>query len=346
MKIVVFAHQLEVGGTQTNAIEISAALRDLYDYEVVLFATPGPMVKLAEEKNLRFIPAPEPHGHPSLARMSALREVVRHERPDLIHVWDWYQCLDAYFGVHLTMRIPMVVTDMMMTLTRVLPKRIPTTFGVPELCDQARASGRRQVEFIPPPIDVNLNALGAVNPRPFRKRYGIEKNDITLVIVSRLTNWLKAESLLRTIDVVRTLGRDIPLRLVIVGEGLLRAKLESLAEKINCELGRPAIVLTGVLLDPRPAYAAADIVIGMGGSALRGMAFSKPVVIVGERGFSAPLTPETADLFYYKGIYGLGNGDSDNTQLITDIRKLADHPRLSLRTRKIFTAICRSTLLS
>ena len=39
MKILVFAHHLEIGGTQVNAIEISAALRDLHGHDVVLFAT-------------------------------------------------------------------------------------------------------------------------------------------------------------------------------------------------------------------------------------------------------------------------------------------------------------------
>jgi hypothetical protein len=63
----------------------------------------------------------------------------------------------------------------------------------------------------------------------------------------------------------------------------------------------------------------------MGGSALRGMAFGKAVIIVGERGFSAPLTPETADSFYYKGIYGVGNGSPGNDRLIADIRGLAEH---------------------
>jgi hypothetical protein len=53
MKILVFAHHLEIGGTQVNAIEISAALRDLHGHNVVLFATPGPMVKLIEKKGLR-----------------------------------------------------------------------------------------------------------------------------------------------------------------------------------------------------------------------------------------------------------------------------------------------------
>ena len=81
-----------------------------------------------------------------------------------MHVWDWWQCLDAYYAVHLMMRVPMVVTDMMMSLTGVLPKDLPTTFGTPELVERARAAGRRRVELIIPPVDVAANAPGAVDP--------------------------------------------------------------------------------------------------------------------------------------------------------------------------------------
>ncbi|MEE9304128.1 MAG: glycosyltransferase family 4 protein [Thiotrichaceae bacterium] len=327
MKVLVYAHRLEVGGTQNNAIELAAALRDIHGFEVIIFAAPGPMVKLIEEKNLRYIAAPDAYIHPSLARIRALRAVVRSERPDLIHIWDWWQCLDAYYGVYLTMRIPMIVTDMMMNLNRILPKRLPITFGTPELVDQAKAKGWRRAELILPPVDVQMNAPDVVDPLPFRKQWGLKDSDIILVTVSRLSNWMKAESLIQSIDVVRRLGHDIPLRFVIVGEGEARDKLEQLAEETNLELGRPAILFTGALLDPRPAYAAADIVIGMGGSALRGMAFGKPVVIVGEQGFSAPLTLETAESFYYQGIYGRGNGNSDNEHLIEVIRELVEHPK-------------------
>jgi len=328
MKILVFAHQLEIGGTQVSAIMLAAALRDLHGFDVLLFATPGPMVKLAEEKGLRFAPAPDPYIYPSPARMRALRDTVRRERPDLLHVWDWWQCVDAYYAVHLPMRVPMVVTDHMMTLTRLLPKSLPTTFGTPELVDQARASGRAPLELIVPPIDVHLNAPGAADPQPFRERYGIEVGDITLVTVSRLSESLKGESLVRTVNAVRTVGRDLPVRFLIVGDGKVRSQLERLAGEINMELRRSAVLVVGPLLDPRPAYAAADIVVGMGGSALRGMAFGKPVIVVGEKGFSAPLTPETAESFYYKGIFGIGDGNPCNTRLVADIRDLAEHPAL------------------
>ena len=48
MKVFVYAHQLEVVGTQVNAIELAAALRDLYGYEVLIFATPGLMVATSQ----------------------------------------------------------------------------------------------------------------------------------------------------------------------------------------------------------------------------------------------------------------------------------------------------------
>lgn len=323
MKILVFAHRLEFGGTQVNGIDLAAAMRDMHGHEVVLFATTGPLVELAQEKGLRYTPAPDARFHPSPARMGALRDVVRRERPDLVHAWDWWQCLDAYYSVHLPMGMPMVVTDMMMEITRVLPMKLPTTFGTPELVDLAKAAGRRRVELILPPVDIAKNHPSAADPQPLRERCGITTKEITIVTVSRLSDFMKSESLLRTIEVVRALGRELPLRLVIVGDGAARPRLEALATQTNAELGRPAVVLTGALVDPRPAYAMADIVVGMGGSSLRGMAFGKPVVVVGKNGFARAFDPESADFFRYYGMYGTGDGNTDNAQFIAAIRRLA-----------------------
>jgi L-malate glycosyltransferase len=252
---------------------------------------------------------------------------VRRERPDLLYAWEYYQCLDAYYVELLLKRIPMVVTGMLMDVTRLLPKALPTTFGTPELVDRARALNRRKVKLLLPAVDAKLFAPGSVDPQPFRERVGIMNGDVTLVTVSRLDDYMKAESLHRTINAVRTLGRDLPLRFVIVGDGIGRSEVEQSAREANALLRREAVVLTGFMADPRPAYAAADIHIGMGNSALRAMAFGKPGIIVGVRGFSAPFTPDTAGFFYYKGIYGVGNGESDNARLIGDIRGLVENPR-------------------
>ena len=325
MKILVFGHWLEVGGTQVNAIDLATALRDIHGHEVVYFATPGPMLRLIEERGLRFLPAPPATIHPSPARMRALRDALRRERPDVVHVWDWWQCLDAYYVAPLLMRVPMVLTDMSMSVARVLPKAVPTTFGTPELAEQAKAAGRRPVEVLLPPVDVRENAPGAVDPGPFRERHRVRAEDITLVSVSRLSAWMKGEALRRAIASVRALGREHPLRLLVVGDGEARDELQGLASAANQELGREAVVLVGAMLDPRPAYGAADVVVGMGGSALRGMAFAKPLLVVGERGFAAPFDPTTADDFHHRGFYGVGDGDPDNARLTAVLRGLAEH---------------------
>jgi L-malate glycosyltransferase len=324
MKTLVFAHRLQIGGTQVNAIELAARLRQAHGHEIVLFAAPGPMDRLIEEKGLRHRVAPDATYHPSLARMVALRRAIAAEKPDVLHVWDWWQCLDAYYGAHLVGRTPMVVSDMQSeSINRLLPKSLLTTFGTPQFVQQARERGRAKVGLLLPPVDTVLNAPGAVDATDFKFRWGIIPGDVTVVIVSRLVQHLKGESLRRAIDAVRKLGRSMPLRLIIVGEGHARPELERLAGVVNAHLGRDAIVFTGPLLDPRPAYAAADIVLGMGGSALRGLAFAKPVLVVGTNAFSAPFTPETAEHFYYHGFFGSGDGDPENSRLATQLSELA-----------------------
>jgi glycosyltransferase involved in cell wall biosynthesis len=323
LKVVVFAHRLEVGGSQLNAIDLATGLRDRHGFDVVLFATPGRLTDVVEQRALRYVPAPDARLHPSLARMRALRQLVREEKPDLVHAWDWWQCLDAYYSVHLPLGIPMMVSAMTMDITRLLPKQMWTTFGTPELVDQARAQGRGKVDLIVPPVDMHANAPDAVDAQAFRRHHGVRPDEILVVTASRLSVSTKSESLMRTIDAMRALGRDFPLRFLIVGEGTARSQLETLAAQANAQLGREAVSCVGALLDPREAYAAADIVVGMGSSAVRGLAFGKPTIVVGEQGFCAPFDARTAPSFYYKGFYGLGDGDPGSARLTELVRVLA-----------------------
>ena len=306
MKILVFGDELVMGGCQINAIELGAALRDLFGFEVVYFATPGPLLPLLRQKRLRFIPAPLARTHPSVSRFRALVRVIQTEKPDVVHAWEWGQCIDAFYGAALTLGVPVVLTHMSMDLVRVLPRSPITTFGTPALRDDAMSTGRQAVEVLVPPVDTVLNAPEAAHGEAFRKLHGIAAGELVLVTVSRLHRLLKSESLFASIETVRTIGHELPLRLVIVGDGDLRPQLEHAAAEANEDLGRDAVTLTGEMIDPRCAYAAADIVVGMGGSALRGMAFAKPTIIMGEDGFAKLFAPETAEWFWQHGMYGRG----------------------------------------
>ena len=57
---------------------------------------------------------------------------------------------------------------------------------------------------------------------------------------------------------------------------------------------------------------------------MRGAAFAKPVVVVGENGFCEALKPETAEAFYYHGIYGRGDGDPHNRRLAATMSQIVE----------------------
>ncbi len=326
MKVLVYAHHLELGGTQTNAIELAAAVRNRHGHRVTLFATPGPAEALMAPHHLRYIAAPVADRHPSTTMIRALRHVVRQERPDLIHVWDWPQCLDAYYGLHLPNGIPMLSTCMSMAIPRFFPSTALTTFGTPELVELGHRRTGSPALLLEPPVDTTTNSMDAVDPAGFREEYGLTDGPLDIVVVSRLVSHLKLEGLLRAVDAVEQVAQDHAVRLTIVGEGTSADVLAERAAQVNARLGRPVILLTGGLVDPRPAYAAADVMLGMGSSALRAMAFGKPLIILGERGFSEIFDSSTAPTFLYQGMYGLGDGDLDPAPLVDQIRQLVTDP--------------------
>ncbi len=328
MKILVFTHHLEIGGSQVNAIDLAAATRDRYGHEMVVFATPGPAAALVSDRGLRLIKAPNPRTHPSPAMSRALIAAVRREQPDLVHAWDWPQALDAYYGVHLPLRTPLAVSIMSMVVLTSVPQHIPITMGTEELVDEARRRRRGPVELLEPPVDTERDNPKAVDPAPFKEQWELDDSAVTVVVVSRLVKWLKQESLERAIDAIELLAPELTARLVIVGDGSAAAELQARADAVNTRLGRRAVILTGALIDPRPAYAAADIMIGMGGSILRGMAFGKPCIVLGEQGFSDVFEPSTAKMFFWQGYYGLGNGDLSPEPLTRQLRRLVESPGL------------------
>jgi L-malate glycosyltransferase len=327
MKILMFLHHLVLGGTTVNAVELAAALQRWHGHEVVLFSTPGPLSPVAAAHGVRLIDAPVATHHPSRPRMQALRAAYLREQPNLVHAWEPWACMDAYGALHVPLGVPMLVTDMQMHITPGMPKSLPITFGTPGLVAKARAAGHQRVSLLLPPVDLHINRPGAVDDSAFKQRWHVRPHDITVVTVSRLENTLKGESLQRTIAAIGTLGAALPhLRLLLVGDGRARSALQAQANSVNQALGRDAVVLTGAMQDPRAAYSAASLVIGMGSSALRGMAFAKPTIVVGEQAFCDTFDPQHADHFERDGLYGLGAGASDNSALEQQLLALSQAP--------------------
>ncbi len=153
------------------------------------------MLATVEEAGLRYVPAPDARMHPCIPRIRALRALVRSERPDLVYVWETWALLDAFYGVHLPMRLPILLTDMQMFAGRLLPRSVPTTFGTMELVEIARRTGIREVRLLVPPVDLESNRIDNHDVSVSSYGLGIHPDEILLVVVSRLAHTMKAESL-------------------------------------------------------------------------------------------------------------------------------------------------------
>lgn len=326
MNIVIYTHTMEIGGAQFNAIELGAAMQRV-GHKVLLVAEDGPLVATAAALGVEWVPVSNKRKRPSPSVMGLLTRLVRDRQIDVVHGYEWPPVLDTWFGPHLRLGTAAVATVYSAAVAPFLPKSIPLIVGVEQLQQQCLAAGFSTVELIEPPVDTDANSP-AVDGTAFRAKLGADPDTVLVVVVGRLARELKLEGLLAACRVVGKLAADgTNIRLAIVGDGPARSVVEEEAARANAILiNSAAIHLTGEMIDPRQAYAAADIVLGMGGSALRGMAFGKPLVVQGEAGFWKVCNENTAPIFLAAGWYGLGDGSPGDAQLRSALASLLPSP--------------------
>jgi glycosyltransferase involved in cell wall biosynthesis len=332
MRLLVGLHHLELGGSQLNALDLAVAARD-HGHHVVVFATYqdeiGPVAEKVRATGLPLVLAHEDRTDPGFlpvrpAVARALSRLVAKERIQVVHAYEEPLILDSFYGPHLRFGTPLVWTIYGTCVAWWLARYPQLIVGTHELADLAGPLRAQPPVLIEPPVNTDSDSAALVDGAAFRYEHGLG-TDIVAGIVSRLEPHMKADGIQQAMGAVQILD-DPRLRLVVTGEGPSFAELNAHAEQINGALGRHAVVMTGPLADPRPAYAAADIALGMGSSALRAMAFGKPLIVLGMRGFAKPFVPEGAEEFLVGGFYGYGSGDLDPAPLAASIRDLADRP--------------------
>lgn len=331
MRILVYPGVMEVGGSQLNAVQLAHETARA-GHDVLMFGPDGDLVPLVGALGLEYVRAPQEGRWPSPRNMAALRRLVVDRGVDVVHGYEWGPSVDLAFGPHRRLGTPLVTTVLSMDVPDHVPRHEPLVVGTRRLHEEQRAV-RPRVHLIEPPIDTEQDAPGAAGPDA-RALLGLGRDDLVLSVVGRLSTDLgKADGVVAAIEVVGRLARTGgawpgggALRLVVVGTGPEQARVAARADAVNAAAGEQIVVVTGQLLDPRPAYDAADVVLGMGSSILRGMAFGKPVVVQGDRGDWRALTRDTLDGFLHDG--WLCDGPGDGTDLERELAPLLADPAL------------------
>ncbi|WP_250034292.1 glycosyltransferase [Paractinoplanes maris] len=320
MRVLTCLHTMEIGGSQINAIEIAAGVAR-YGHEVIIYGPDGELRTMVAGLGLEFVQAPPKGEPPSRRNVAAIAEVARRREVDLIHAYEWAPSLESAYGAYLRGGVPLVTTVLSMEVPAWVPKHLPLVVGTHEIAERERDL-RPDLHVIEPPVDTEANAPVTDN-RQARKNLGLGDDEIAVVSVSRLAAALKLEGLLAATRAVGSLDPALRVRLLIVGDGPCRAEVQAEADEVNTRRGAEVVTLTGAMLDPHDAYAAADVMIGMGMSALRSMAFAKPLIVQGEGGFWLTLTPETLPIFLDQGFYGVGDGTDGTARVAAALDELS-----------------------
>jgi glycosyltransferase involved in cell wall biosynthesis len=341
VRIVVYPHSMELGGSQLIAVDLAAVMRDR-GHEVVVFSPPGELVRVVAERGLRHEVAPRPRFRPSPAVMNRLSAVVEEFGADVVHGFEWPPALEAVFGPERRLGVPAVCTVMSMAVAPFLPPWLPLTVGTRQLLRTVTARHPASM-LLEPTVDTAANR--PVDQDDAKRRLGIAPGTLVVSLVTRLVPELKLEGVLSAITVVGELAGALPVTLVITGDGPARAQVEAAAERVNSGRATPAVRVTGALADPRCVYDAADITLGMGGSALKAMAFEKPLVVQGEHGYWRLLTPETLPEFLEQGWFGIGDSgpEAGRTTLRQILHRLLTDPPRRRELGEFSRAIAEST---
>ena len=328
LSIVIGLEGLALGGCPINALDLGRSLRER-GHRVSVFAidedVPVSLLPYAENSGFTVTLLPAGAGIASLARR--IRDVAERESADVVHVFaPWLGPAATAAMAASRRRRSAVVTNWMMANVSYTPQCTPLILGTRMLQQEAQAAHRSRVWLMEPPVDVESDRPDPAAGRRFRQETGIGDDEIAAVIVSRIDVDLKAEGIGHAI---RAVGRlDLPrLRLVVVGDGNAADRIRQEADRVNAALGRPAVLLTGARHDPRPAYAAADITLGMGGSALRALAHGKPLIVLGEHGFARTFEAASVEYFYDAGFFGDEPQDDPVGHLAAQVQALLARDR-------------------
>lgn len=327
LRITIGLAGLRFGGCQINAVDLASTLRAA-GHAVQLFAVADPAVKhsvlpYAREADFEVELLPRRAG--LLATARDIHQVAETHDADVVHVFAPWLAPPLSLASAGWVARAAVETNWDMENAFWGSPSLPLIVGTHDMAAEARSCRRAAVHLMEPPVDVRIDRPDPAAGAAFRRAHGLADDTPLAVAVSRLDRLMKSEGILQSVEAMRLATTD-DLCLAIVGDGDAYQTIADAARRVNESLGRTAVFLTGSLIDPHPAYSAADVVLAMGGAALRGLAHEKAAVILGERGFFKLFEPEALDYFHEQGYYGLGEGHDPSTALAATLDALCASP--------------------
>ena len=284
-----------MGGAQINAINLGKALTER-GHRVWFVADEGPLVSRVVSGGMDFIHVPyNSEKHPSLAMVRRLVSAVKAHGIDLVQAFDAIPILEAY-AASLWLRKPAYGIASMQALPS---HRLPKSREIALVNAETRERYIHELGWDPKKLRLLLARLDCTYYRPCApasdsvlSAYDVRPDERVVALVTRVDEdkWPTIDLFISAAEHwATTRTADYSLRFVIVGGGPL---LGALRERVSQSSTR-YLVVTGELTDIPAVMNNAGVVLGMASTCQQGLACGRPVIVVGRRGYTAVVSPES-----------------------------------------------------
>lgn len=308
MRILFCYPWLSLGGAPNTAITLARGLKER-GHDIFFFTKTGGM----NEEQLRHagipvITAPYDALLPHLYHLNPrayriFKATLESHRINIVHTFHLNSYFLALFAAP-RMNIPVFFTAVwLLKISAPFPTYPGRVFFVAEEFKDyaAHLFGERTRELIVLPNRLDLSKFRSdVEFDEFASRMNLPESGWKIAFMSRIDT-IKMQSLRHAVRAAELLARSGKLvTLAIAGDGPLFTELESLTAEVNRTTGESVVRLLGTVHETPEFLSWSDIVLGMGRSALEGMACGKPTLVVGENGLAGVVEPErVSELQYY-----------------------------------------------
>jgi glycosyltransferase involved in cell wall biosynthesis len=318
IRILRIIARLNIGGPAIQAISLSEQLpKDLYKTLLVCGKVgphEGDMSYLAREKRVR------PYNLPGLGReiallddlnaFKALRKIIRHFRPHIIHTHtaksgtlgrlagislnlsrgsrDRIRLIHTFHGHTFHSYFGFFKTFLFIQIERFLGRFTDRIVVISprqqdDICREFKIACKEKIRIIPLGFDLSNFTYSGNHRKSIRKIYLPCNSEETLMvgIVGRLTHVKNHRMLLEAVRCLKDQGKSKFFRFIIIGDGELREELMKCSEEFGVQ---ESVIFTGWQKEMPSLYGAMDIVAltslneGTPVTLIEAMASQKPVV--------------------------------------------------------------------
>lgn len=299
MKILITLASLDIGGAETHVTELAAELCHR-GHNVTVASGGGVYAGELEALGIKHytVPLTRRSIKDMLVSRKILKKIIKSENPDIVHaharipaflVGSLQRCADFVFVT--TVHGAFDTSFVLRRLSGWGKKTLAVSEDLKQyLLDNYKVS--------PENIYTSINGISTEKFNkniPFDdivEEFALSDSHNRICYVSRLSKDICSCAYM-LIEKFAYIAENVPgAELIIVGDGELFDSLKEKADKVNLQIGRRGIILTGGRTDVNKIISSAKVCVGVSRAILEPMAMEKLCVVAGDPGYIGIMSPD------------------------------------------------------